>query len=69
MSDKKYYDDQLDKARQLQNGGQYAEANALLATNPHDPYFLELKGQILLEQGRPLDAIPVLREAVERSAL
>lgn len=44
-----------------------AESNALLATNPHDPYFLELKGQILLEQGRPLDAIPVLREAVERS--
>lgn len=30
MSDKKYYDAQLDKARQLQNGGQYAEANALL---------------------------------------
>ncbi|MGV2112442.1 glycosyltransferase family 32 protein [Agrobacterium salinitolerans] len=30
MSDKKYYDAQLDKARQLQNGGQYVEANALL---------------------------------------
>src|SRR6185503_2618613 len=26
-----------------------AEADALLATGPHDPYFLELKGQILLE--------------------
>jgi predicted Zn-dependent protease len=44
-----------------------AEANALLATNPHDAYFLELKGQILLEDGKPKDAIPVLREAVQRS--
>ena len=44
-----------------------AEANALLATDPHDPYFLELKGQILLEDGKPNDAIPPLREAVERS--
>ncbi|WP_421415014.1 glycosyltransferase family 32 protein [Agrobacterium tumefaciens] len=30
MSDKKYYDAQLDRARQLQNQGQYAEAHALL---------------------------------------
>lgn len=44
-----------------------AESDALLAIDPHDPYFLELKGQILLEQGRPKDAIPVLREAVRRS--
>jgi predicted Zn-dependent protease len=44
-----------------------AEADALLAKDPHDPYFLELKGQILLEDGKPKDAIPVLREAVERS--
>jgi predicted Zn-dependent protease len=45
-----------------------AEANALLATDPHDPYFLELKGQILLEDGKPADAIAPLREAVERSS-
>jgi predicted Zn-dependent protease len=44
-----------------------AEAEALLATDPHDPFFLELKGQILLEGGKPKDAIPVLREAVQRS--
>jgi predicted Zn-dependent protease len=44
-----------------------AEADALLATNPHDPFFLELKGQILLEGGKPKDAIPVLREAVRQS--
>jgi predicted Zn-dependent protease len=44
-----------------------AEADALLATDPHDPYFLELKGQILLEDGKPADAIVPLREAVQRS--
>jgi len=44
-----------------------SEADALLATNPHDPFFLELKGQIFLEGGKPRDAIPILREAVQRS--
>ncbi|AMK16983.1 MULTISPECIES: M48 family metalloprotease [Sphingobium] len=42
-----------------------SEVNALLAAHPHDPYFLELKGQVLLESGRPADAIPPLREAVQ----
>ena len=40
------------------------EADALLATDPADPFFLELKGQILLESGKPKDAIPLLRKAV-----
>jgi predicted Zn-dependent protease len=44
-----------------------AEANTLVAKDPNDPFFLELKGQILLEGGKPKDAIPVLREAVQRS--
>jgi predicted Zn-dependent protease len=44
-----------------------AEADALLAKDPHDPYFLELKGQILLEGGKPKEAIAPLREAVQRS--
>lgn len=44
-----------------------AEADSLLADRPHDPYFLELKGQILLESGRPAEALVILREAVERS--
>ena len=35
-----------------------AEADSLLATSPHDPFFLELKGQILLEGGKPKDAHP-----------
>ena len=44
-----------------------SEADALLKTDPHDPYFLELKGQILLEGGKPAEAVAPLREAVERS--
>jgi predicted Zn-dependent protease len=52
-------------------GGYPAKANEeiakLLAVDPHDPFFLELKGQILLEAGQPLAAIPPLREAVARS--
>jgi predicted Zn-dependent protease len=44
-----------------------AESDRLVATAPHDPYFLELKGQILLESGKVKEAVPVLREAVERA--
>ena len=44
-----------------------AESNALLAAAPRDPFFLELKGQILLESGHPADAIAPLREAVSRA--
>jgi predicted Zn-dependent protease len=40
------------------------EADALLATSPNDPFFLELKGQILLEGGKPKEAIAPLRKAV-----
>ena len=41
-----------------------SEVGALLRAAPDDPYFLELKGQILLESGKPAEAIPPLREAV-----
>jgi len=41
-----------------------AEVDALLKAAPDDPYYLELKGQILLESGKPAEAIPPLREAV-----
>jgi predicted Zn-dependent protease len=43
------------------------ETDALLAARPHDPFYLELKGQILLESGRPAEALESLREAVERA--
>jgi predicted Zn-dependent protease len=42
-----------------------AEADALLALNPVNPYFLELKGQILLESGRPEEALVPLRRATD----
>jgi predicted Zn-dependent protease len=41
-----------------------AEADSLLAEQPTDPYFLELKGQVLLESGRPALALESLRQAV-----
>ncbi len=44
-----------------------AEADALVAAKPNDPYFLEVKGQILLESGRPRDALGPLRIAAEGS--
>ena len=44
------------------------EADALLAGAPNDPYFLELKGQILLESGHPQEALAPLRKATELTA-
>jgi predicted Zn-dependent protease len=44
-----------------------AETESLLADRPGDPYFLELKGQILLESGRPREALDSLRQAVGRA--
>ena len=40
-------------------------ADALIARDPSDPYFLEIKGQVLLESGRPAEAIVPLRKATE----
>jgi predicted Zn-dependent protease len=45
-----------------------AETEALTKADPDDPYFLELEGQILLESGRPGEAIPALRRATEMTA-
>ena len=45
-----------------------AETDALLAGAPNDPYFLELKGQILLESGHPQEALAPLRKATELTA-
>jgi predicted Zn-dependent protease len=40
-----------------------AETESLLRDRPNDPYFYELKGQILLESGRPEEALASLRQA------
>ena len=44
-----------------------AEADALLAEEPNNPYFLEIKGQVLLESGEPREALAPLRRATELS--
>jgi len=44
-----------------------AEVDKLVAAAPTDPYFLELKGQILLESGKPKEALAPLRLAVAGS--
>ena len=44
-----------------------SETDALLRTAPNDPYFLELQGQILLESGKPSEALSALRRATELS--
>ena len=43
------------------------ESEALLKIAPNDPFFLELKGQILLEGGKPREALPALRQAVAKA--
>lgn len=44
-----------------------AETSALVQLSPKDPYFLELEGQILLESGKPGEALAPLREATALS--
>ena len=44
-----------------------AETDALLTSEPDNPYFLELKGQVLLESGKPREAIDPLRRATALS--
>lgn len=41
------------------------EADALLADDPTNPYFLEIKGQVLLEAGKPDEALAPLRQATQ----
>ncbi len=48
-------------------GRSVTEIDALLLVEPDNPYFLELKGQVLLESGKPADALAPLRRAVELS--
>ena len=49
--------------KQAEVGKALSETAALIAAAPNDPYFLELEGQILLESGRPQEALAVLRKA------
>jgi predicted Zn-dependent protease len=42
-----------------------AQVDALIHAQPQNPYFYELKGQMLLEGGKPAEAIAPLRQAVQ----
>jgi predicted Zn-dependent protease len=44
-----------------------AQIDALIAEQPNNPYFYEVRGQALLEGGRPAEAIAPLRKAVQLS--
>ncbi|MCC9625502.1 M48 family metalloprotease [Thalassospira sp. MA62] len=54
-----YRNSRLEPALELING--------LIADEPQNPYFEELKGQVLLEFGRATDAIAPLQQSVELS--
>ena len=41
-----------------------AQIDALIQQQPNNPYFYEVRGQALLEGGKPLEAIAPLRKAV-----
>ncbi|TAD91138.1 MAG: M48 family peptidase [Alphaproteobacteria bacterium] len=51
------------RASDLPNG--LAAIDQLLADYPQDPFFHELRGQILFEHGRVLEALPSLRRALQ----
>ena len=42
-----------------------AQIDSLIQAQPNNPYFYELKGQALLEGGRPAEAISSLRHAAQ----
>ncbi len=44
-----------------------AQIDALIQQQPNNPYFYEVRGQALLEGGKPLEAIAPLRKAVQLS--
>ena len=45
-------------------GEALSRIESLIQAQPGNPYFWELKGQVLLEFGRPKEALPALRRAV-----
>ena len=51
--------------RQGQTERAVAAVDALIEEDPENPYYWELKGQILFEAGSPADAVPAHRRAVE----
>jgi predicted Zn-dependent protease len=44
-----------------------SQIDALVQVQPNNPYFYEVRGQALLESGKPAEAIPSLQKAVQLS--
>ena len=44
-----------------------SQIDALIHAQPNNPYFYEVRGQALLEGGKPVEAIPALRKAMQLS--
>jgi predicted Zn-dependent protease len=44
-----------------------SQIDALIQAQPNNPYFYEVRGQALLESGKPAEAIPSLHKAVQLS--
>jgi predicted Zn-dependent protease len=51
--------------RLSQTDNALVEMASLLKESPKDPFFLELKGQILVESGKPTEALPYYKIAAE----
>jgi predicted Zn-dependent protease len=47
--------------------GALAQIDSLIQTQPQNPYFYELRGQALLEAGKPAEAIAPVRHAMQLS--
>jgi predicted Zn-dependent protease len=45
--------------------GALAAVDQLIAMRPSDPFYIELRGQILLESGQAADAVPAYRKATQ----
>lgn len=57
--------EQLMKSMQAQEADELGRTDALLATFPDDPRLHFLRGSILASIGRPIEAMPALKRAVE----
>jgi len=64
-SDKARYARSIAYFRAVELDNALAEIDALIEKEPNNPYFYELRGQILFESGHVEDAIPFHRKAVE----
>jgi tetratricopeptide (TPR) repeat protein len=56
---------ELMEAMQADSGDELEQADRLIASHPDDPRLHFLRGSVLASIGRPIEALPALRRAVE----